>query len=92
MKLRHDVSGLNAGAPDAFDIRVQGPDSVGTFIHVCPNRNSQCGVAIRLGESKDWWHGWDGNFAEPTITPSIGCDSPPRCGWHGSITKGERTP
>lgn len=32
---------------------------------------------------------WDGNEAEPTIVPSIGCDAAPRCGAHRTIQRGE---
>lgn len=31
---------------------------------------------------------WDGNEAEPTIVPSIGCDIAPRCGQHRTISRG----
>ena len=38
------------------------------------------------GPPRTWQ--WDGNEAEPTITPSIGCDAAPRCGCHRTITAG----
>ncbi len=61
---------------------------------VCPNGKQECGVALVLGAPDEIKkiHGWDGNEEEPTITPSIGCDNAPRCGWHGSITAGDRNP
>lgn len=37
------------------------------------------------------WH-WDGNVEQPTLTPSISCDAPMRCGRHWTITNGEITP
>ena len=51
-----------------------------------------CTVGIVRGPPESPNHGWNGNWDEPTITPSIGCDVSPRCGWHGSITKGEILP
>ena len=51
-----------------------------------------CSVKITTeAQQHPVWH-WDGNKEEPTLTPSIGCDGPKRCGWHGSITKGEILP
>lgn len=51
-----------------------------------------CAIPISVdGPDKrptDWL--WDGNWGEPTITPSIDCDK--RCGWHGFLTKGEIAP
>lgn len=38
-------------------------------------------------DGKRWW-AWDGNFESPTITPSINCDHPRRCGQHMVITNG----
>ena len=53
-------------------------------------RFANCIVRVTMGEaSPPRWH-WDGNIQEPTLSPSIGCDS--RCGWHGHIIKGEITP
>jgi hypothetical protein len=34
---------------------------------------------------------WDGNWEEPTIHPSIGCDNAPRCGAHRTIIRGQPT-
>jgi hypothetical protein len=48
---------------------------------------NRCSIRIRIGEQREPIFGWDGNYQEPTITPSIGCDH--RCGWHGFITNGE---
>ncbi len=35
-----------------------------------------------------YWN-FDGNFECPSVSPSIGCDSAPRCGKHKTLTKGE---
>ena len=51
-----------------------------------------CEINVRQGEPSFPFFGWDGNFEAPTITPSIGCDDAPRCGWHGHIIKGEMFP
>lgn len=56
----------------------------------CP-KYQICYIRIHQDEHKDvngvrTWK-WDGNEAEPTITPSIGCDH--LCGQHKSIIKGE---
>lgn len=60
----------------------------------CPKK-AWCEVALTRGEAGDdeqrkqrVWH-WDGNVEAPTVTPSIGCDHPPRCGQHRVITAGE---
>ncbi|WP_445818652.1 DUF6527 family protein [Bradyrhizobium sp. WU425] len=36
---------------------------------------------------------WDWNHDEqsPTLSPSINCNGPGGCGWHGFITNGEVT-
>jgi len=49
-----------------------------------PVNKISAGVTSRGNE---WF--WDGNELEPTITPSIGCDIPPRCGQHRVIVKGK---
>jgi hypothetical protein len=46
-----------------------------------------CRISIVHGEPQKPCHGWDGNEAEPTITPSIGCE-PRGCAFHGHIKKG----
>ncbi len=72
----------------------QGVDTINFW---CPTgKNRICSIDLTLdaqtdGEKDDLkrrWH-WDGNMNEPTITPSIHCKEAPRCGWHGTITKGE---
>lgn len=60
----------------------------------CPNDEGRiCLIPLTLGDPIEGpprrWH-WDGNFAAPTITPSIGCDA--RCGWHGHIIGGDFSP
>ena len=72
-------------------------DDISAIVFWCPNgKNRMCSIPITRGDQIEEqanrkWH-WDGNEDEPTITPSIGCDAPPRCGWHGNITKGETKP
>lgn len=63
----------------------------------CPFRPGQsCRVNIKPHSSDA--HGvpswvWDGNVAQPTLTPSINCikDEPRSygCGWHGFLTRGD---
>ncbi len=59
----------------------------------CP-RYGVCYQFVRRAAAGDhagkrWWC-WDGNYEQPTITPSIGCDShPARCGRHMSIVAGK---
>lgn len=74
------------GEPIAIQFRCRGPNQ--------PPNGKQCIVNIIRGPASpnECKHGWDGNREEPTITPSIGCDNAPRCGWHGHIIKGEITP
>lgn len=80
---RRDSSPDNPGAkPNAIVFYCRGPK--------VKNPNGRiCTVPIVQGEPdfEKKIHGWDGNWQEPTIVPSIGCDN--RCGWHGHITKGE---
>ena len=78
---------VKGGEPQAIVFRCRGPNR--------PPNGMQCLVNIVRGDPDliAHRHGWDGNRDEPTITPSIGCDSHPRrCGWHGNIIKGEITP
>jgi len=69
------------------------PDGVNEIRFPCRGKKfNGCVVRLTLGaanEAEARFH-WDGNMAEPTVTPSIGCDK--RCGWHGHITKGEILP
>lgn len=55
-------------------------------------RFNHCSIHITRGEASAPRFHWDGNLDAPTITPSIGCDLKPRCGWHGHITNGEILP
>jgi len=73
-----------SGEPIAIQFRCRGPNQ--------PPNSRQCCVDIVRGKPDGYKHGWDGNPEEPTITPSIGCDNAPRCGWHGHIIKGDITP
>ncbi len=78
--------------PDEFNIRVE--TGVFKFRMGCPNGERQCEVGITVGDEDHarGLHGWDGNEEEPTLKPSINCDQHPRCGWHGTVVKGERLP
>lgn len=95
MKLRPYPVSLNGNQlePDQFGFHVVGGEPI-DITFVCPNRKSQCVVVIKRGDADQATlrHGWNGDRIEPTITPSIGCDHAPRCGWHGHITNGERIP
>lgn len=68
----------------------------------CPNGERHCsylrirGGPVDDGKRPTWT--WDGNYANPTINPSINClscspQNPSEkyggCGWHGWITNGE---
>lgn len=86
--------------------RVEDPEQVGEFeinppnewnkgfLHfICPKGRS-CGVPIRNGQFADTgvkrW-GFDGNCDAPTLNPSINCNGPAGCGWHGFIRNGRMT-
>lgn len=70
------------------------PDGVDAIIFPCAaGKIRNCQVKLTLGapdQAAARWH-WNGDMNNPTISPSIGCDVPPRCGWHGHITNGEIT-
>lgn len=88
------ASELSSATPDKFNIT---PNADGSAIlrMMCPGKTSKmCGVSIVNGppDNENRLHGWNGSLEAPTITPSIGCDHAPRCGWHGHIINGERTP
>lgn len=86
-KMEPDQFGFTVGAggePITLQFRCRGPNQ--------PPNGKQCCIDIVRGAPQGHKHGWDGNREEPTITPSIGCDTAPRCGWHGQIIKGEITP
>jgi hypothetical protein len=54
---------------------------------VCPCGCGSVGFTpIRPGYTGSSWQ-WDGNEAQPTLTPSIQKLTP--CRWHGYLTKGE---
>ncbi len=100
MKLRRYPISLNGNkmAPDEFGyVLHEGmgytPEGVNEIRMPCRGgKFDGCVVRVTLGpaDEKDArWH-WDGNMDEPTVTPSIGCDR--RCGWHGTLTKGEMLP
>lgn len=94
MKMRNVNSSASLpGAPGDFVISIYA-DGNGLLRMACPNGKKICGVAITRGPEnpETHHHGWDGNMEAPTITPSIGCDHAPRCGWHGHIIAGIRTP
>jgi len=95
LKLRHVFSPAELpSGTDGFNIAVNA-DGTALLRMMCPGRSDKmCGVALVKGapDADKKLHGWNGNFEAPTITPSIGCDLAPRCGWHGHIINGERTP
>ncbi len=68
------------------------PASIQIALH-CP-RTGVCFQYVRQGEPGDadgrrYW-GWDGNWEQPTIKPSIGCDDlNTRCGQHMVISAGQ---
>ncbi len=96
MQLRPYPVSLNGNRleKDEFGFHVDRNGEPIDITFMCPNRNAECFVRIQRGEPDpaNGKHGWDGDRTEPTIKPSIGCNQAPRCGWHGHITKGERTP
>ena len=54
----------------------------------CPEIEVVRGPAQSQAGKRLLW-GWDGNFDQPTIRPSVGCDQAPRCGAHRVITNGK---
>ncbi len=72
------------------------------FNFFCPRREKEhCGLLrLRGGPADDGrlptWQ-WDGNYENPTLTPSINClsrdpstgEELAGCGWHGWITAGK---
>lgn len=76
--------------PGDFAYRIDGADWQ-LAMH-CP-KFKVCYIPVHQAPAGDtplrrMWQ-WDGNEAEPTITPSIGCDLAPRCGAHRTIQRGE---
>lgn len=49
--------------------------------------NRLCFITVVCGAPDNPAHGWDGNLAQPTVQPSIGCETR-RCEFHGFIQKG----
>lgn len=93
IKLVHIVNKPFPTEPDEFDIKFDA-QGVGIFVMRCPgNPKKICAVGVNRGPANQELrlHGWDGNIEAPTITPSIGCDNAPRCGFHGHIVAGVRT-
>jgi hypothetical protein len=90
---RVDDADAQTGQPGDFDIDPPNEWNKGHIYFVCPNGRN-CGVPIRNGDFADTgvkrW-GFDGNGDRPTLTPSINCNGPAGCGWHGHIRKGEMT-
>ncbi len=102
MKLKHIGFSLNGNRlePDQFGYTLHPgkgltPEGVNEIRFPCRQGKFEgCVVKLTLGppdQVNARWH-WDGNLDAPTITPSIGCDQHPRCGWHGHIIAGEITP
>lgn len=66
-------------------------DKVDHLEFICPRNHKRCDsilvghkVKPDFGGAPTWR--WDGNFEQPTLTPSINCVS--GCGWHGHLTAG----
>lgn len=84
----------------AWALKPGQPFTVGgveAIVFRCPSRpNGLCMQKVTLGEpvadpQGNRWH-WDGNMEAPTLSPSIDCSVPRRCGWHGHIINGEVRP
>jgi hypothetical protein len=57
----------------------------------CPRRPGQeCSVLLKPWpiQGVSTWD-WDHNEEAPTLTPSINCNGPGCCGWHGFIQQGK---
>lgn len=56
----------------------------------CPRDRLYCGVPAKPSppNSKGCSWDWNGDVANPSITPSVNCNGG-GCGWHGFITNGE---
>ena len=81
------------GRPGAFELYAPNEHNKGEIYFICPN-GRRCGVPIRNGEpANTGTHRWgfDGNVVAPTIKPSINCNGPSGCGWHGFISAGRLT-
>lgn len=57
--------------------------------YTCPRTGRYCGTVMvgvqrKPAESPSW--NWDGNWENPTLTPSINCQG--GCRWHGYLTAG----
>lgn len=54
----------------------------------CPRDRLYCAVPAKPSppNSKGCSWDWDGDIVNPTLTPSVNCET--GCGWHGHITKG----
>lgn len=55
----------------------------------CPLDRLYCGVPVKPSppNSRGCSWDWDGDHANPTLTPSINCNGG-GCGWHGFIVAG----
>ena len=67
-----------------------GPTSIYFYCRGNSKRPRICSIPITQEPAANRKWDWDGNWEEPTISPSIGCDA--RCGWHGHIIKGDILP
>jgi hypothetical protein len=80
-------SGITAAGEFTYIWKDGKPDQI-----VFKNGACKCSVHITSGPpTHPRWH-WNGNLECPTLSPSIGCDAAPRCGWHGHIIDGEIKP
>lgn len=69
---------------DVFDLRFP--------VHgKCSKGRHECAITVVKGPPQAPHHGWDGSIEQPTVTPSIGCESR-GCSFHGFIQGGEVKP
>lgn len=83
---------MGAGLNAVNGVRIEhyGPNRTRCWFD-CPRRpGEKCNVLLKPWPIKDvsTWT-WDGNEQTPTLSPSINCNGPGGCGWHGFIKKGE---
>lgn len=78
-----DQWGKPNGVPPSIEIVLYCPRSGTCALHVRQN------VPAGDADNRRYWE-WDGNWEQPTIKPSIGCDDlSTRCGQHMNITAGQ---
>lgn len=59
----------------------------------CPrNPGKECHVLLKPWPVNANTWDWDGNRDAPTLSPSINCNGPGGCLWHGHIVNGQLNP